>query len=77
MTEVRYKPSHAGNTPEERIRARGRNSGVGKNLRPDVVTQNREGWHVNIHNAGGHVKPRDTRNVDIRAASRQKPPSER
>jgi hypothetical protein len=30
-----------------------------------------------IHHAAGHVKTRDVRNVDIRSASKQKPPSGR
>jgi hypothetical protein len=30
-----------------------------------------------IHHAAGHVKTRDVRNVDIRSASKQKPPGGR
>jgi hypothetical protein len=58
MTEVRYKPSHAGNTPEERINNRLRNSGAGAKPDTTVKTGNsaRRTFH-NIHNAGHPIAP--------------------
>jgi hypothetical protein len=56
--EVRYKPSHAGNTPEARIANRLRNSGAG--AKPNTSVQKGEGptrtFH-NIHNAGHPIAP--------------------
>jgi hypothetical protein len=51
--EVRYKPHHAGNTPEQRIASRLRNSGGDTN--PDHCIQKGEGptrAFTNIHHSG-------------------------
>ena len=58
MTEVVYKPHHAGNTPQARLDARLKNSGDAKNA--DVVTKHGDGarrtFH-NIFNAGHKIQP--------------------
>jgi hypothetical protein len=62
----------------ERIAKRLRNSGDVKHA--DVSTSHGTGptrTYTQIHHSGNHVAPRDVRNVDIRSASKQKPPSER
>jgi hypothetical protein len=52
MTEVRYKEHHAGNTPEQRIASRLKNSG-GEGADHSVVhgTGPTRAW-TNVHNSG-------------------------
>jgi hypothetical protein len=58
MTQVVYKPHHAGNTPQARLTSRLNNSGDAKNA--DVVTKHGDGarrtFH-NIFNAGHKIQP--------------------
>ena len=57
MTEVKYKPHHAGNTPEQRIASRLRNSGGDG---ADHVVQKGEGPTRAFHNlwhAGHKIQP--------------------
>jgi hypothetical protein len=58
MVEVKYKPHHAGNTPEQRLASRLNNSGDAKNA--DVVTKHGDGarrTYHNIFNAGHKIQP--------------------
>jgi len=59
----------------DRVTKRLRNSGDVKHA--DVTVQKGSSPNrtfTNIHHSANHVSPRDVRNVDIRAASKQKAP---
>jgi len=72
MPEIRYnKNHHAGPDAKARIDGRGKNSGPGA----DVTVKGNPGTsYHNIWLGAGHTPVRDTRNVDIRSASKQKAP---
>ena len=58
MTEVKYRPHHSGNSPEERINSRLNNSGDAKNA--DVVVKRGDGPTRTFHNvfhAGHKIQP--------------------
>jgi hypothetical protein len=55
MAEERYKPHHAGNTPEERIASRLRNSGDEKNADHHAVHGSGSGIVVAGNSSDAHV----------------------